>query len=50
MKIERGERPSSPKKVSNQDNPISCDTREKANEEFEVIAEYEVFLIPLDEI
>jgi hypothetical protein len=44
------ERPLSPKKVSNQNNPILCDTPEKANEEFEVIAEYEDYLIPLDKI
>jgi len=50
MKIERGERPSSPKKESNRDNPILCDTPEKEDEEFEVFAKHEDDLIPLDEI
>jgi len=37
-KIERGDKLSSLKKESNQANPILCDTPEKENEEFEVIA------------
>ena len=41
MNIERGERPLSPKKDSNQHNPILCDTPVKANEEFEVLSEHE---------
>jgi len=35
MKIERGDKLTSPKKESNRVNPILCDTPEKANEEFE---------------
>lgn len=50
MKIERGDKPSSPKKESNRTNSILCDTFEKANEEFEFIAEYEDDSISFDEI
>jgi len=45
MKIERGKRSSSPKQESNQYNSILCDTPEKANKVFEVIAKYEDYLI-----
>jgi len=41
INIERGERSLSPKKDSNQHNPILCDTPVKANEEFEVLSEHE---------
>jgi hypothetical protein len=41
---------SSLKKESNRDNPILCDTPEKENEEYEVIAEDEDDSIPLDGI
>jgi len=50
MNLERGERPLSPKKYSNQHNPILCDTPVKANEEFEVLAEHEDDLFSLDKI
>jgi len=51
MEIEKQERPVSPKKVTNQDNPIMFDdTPVKANEEFEDVAEHLDDLISLDEI
>ena len=40
MEIDKGERPISPKKPTNQDNPILFDTPVKANEEFEDIVEH----------
>jgi len=40
MEIDKGERPVSPKKPTNQDNPILFDTPVKANEEFEDIVEH----------
>jgi len=51
MEIELKERPVSPKKPINQDNPILCnDTPVKANEEFEDVVEHLDDLISLDEI
>ena len=50
MKNEKGERPVSPKKETNQHNPILCDTTVKANEEFEDLEEHLDDLISLDEI
>ena len=50
MNLERGERLLSPKKDSNQHNPILCDTPVKVNEEFEDLVEHLDDLISLDEI
>jgi hypothetical protein len=51
MEIEKQERPVSPKKSTNQDNPIMFDdTLVKANEEFEDVVEHLDDLISLDEI
>ena len=50
MEIEKRERLVSPKKDSNQHNPILCDTPVKANEEFEDIVEHLDDLISLAEI
>ena len=41
VEIEKGEKPPPQKKMSNQVNPILCDTSKKAKEEFEVIEEDE---------
>ncbi|KEH38320.1 hypothetical protein MTR_2g067910 [Medicago truncatula] len=50
MNLERGEKPLSPKKDSNQHNAVFCDTPVKANEEFEDLVEHLDDLISLDEI
>jgi len=50
MNIEKGERPVSPKKETNQHNLILCDTPAKGNEEFEDLVEHLDDLILLAEI
>jgi len=51
MEIDLKERPVSPKKPTNQDNPIIFDdTPVKANEKFEDVLEHLDYLLLLDEI
>jgi len=50
MIIEKGEKLPQPKKESNEEKPILCDTPEKAKQEFEVIGEDEEDSISLDAI
>jgi len=50
MNIQKGDKPSQPKKESNQSNPILCDMPEKEKEGFQVIAEDKDDSILLDGI